>query len=194
MMKNLLQELRRSLYDGNNLMITGPSGLGKTHVGRSLAATGVSVFSADSYGHLDEKGHWVIDDDRMVADFKKHSGKQGFLIEGVADNLAQVLPWVDAVIIPDPGIDAFRKFQKAKVEDFDPSGMPGSENAEKVKKKWTKHWADAANASPSAYRKILTDAVELWEKKKTMFSTPLNYEVLLMPYTPQINGRIKGWA
>jgi hypothetical protein len=141
---SVLREPRRKV------LITGPSGLGKTYVSEFIRrGTQHTVVHIDALSRS-EKGQHLVDLERMPTGHR--------IYEGWADN---ILPWakkhVTHILMPIPDLYAFKKINELKADRASKDST--------IPRDWIDTWRRMASIKLADYNSLIIDACSFLSKR-----------------------------
>lgn len=173
--KDLVRFIRRLIRiadQGNRfVLITGPSGIGKSYICDLLrsASPAITSIDLDAYGSIIDGKH-IVDFDKA---FGENLNADVFL--GTSDNIGEAHKFGNLLTFRvDPSADAYVKMQAAKAKD----GQMKNLNPE-----WIKGWRDKSKLNPKQVERELD---EWWIKKR------LRYHFYAIRSIPTIQD-VAGW-
>lgn len=127
----------------NVLLVTAPSGSGKTRVGMELRKKGINVCELDHIGYTKD-AKWLID----VGKVKKFLASDPLLskgrkvLVGVSDNLLDYAKLVDLTVVLKPDHAVYSMANKLKADESEQAGKHRS---------WVKHWRERSTLTPDIF-------------------------------------------
>jgi adenylate kinase family enzyme len=193
-MRKLMDEFVANKSHSSVILVNGPSGTGKSYLGAKLEEEGIQVVHLDVYGYQ-EHDKWLLDAPAVVDALQKGSAKRLTVMVGTADNISELLPFCDEVMLIKPALPCYKAIQEAKLRESRTESFMKTIEFKNDLDAWRKHWADRAKWSPSTYNKYFKSKHRLWLKHNDDQGSPLDDEKIRIVDTicEDLKDDMPGW-